>query len=82
MQTIFVEVSNDLAMNELQSMQSKKLIKIINPNFESLSLPGKPISITAFKKWIKDAENVETISLNEAKKRWANKKKKLQALIH
>jgi hypothetical protein len=41
------------------------------------SLPGKPISAEEFRTWAKSAEKTGTISLQEAKKVWAVKRKKL-----
>jgi hypothetical protein len=81
MQTILIQVSDKSAIHELESMQSKKLIRIVNPDMESYALPGNPVSLFALKQWIKEAESAETISLSEAKKRWAAKRKKLHALI-
>lgn len=81
MQTILIKVSNRTALTELKSMQTKNLIRIVEPNMESLALPGKEITLDEFKKWIKDAEKSKTISLQQAQKKWQAKKEKLQALI-
>ena len=56
----------------------QKINKTKNNNTsESPALPGEPLSITQFKKWISDAENAPSISLNEAKSIWEKKKKHL-----
>lgn len=80
MQTLLVEISNKNALSELQSMQTKKLIRIVEPNMESLALPGKEISLDEFKAWITNAEKSKTISLQQAEKRWKAKKEKLKTL--
>jgi hypothetical protein len=41
------------------------------------SLPGKPLDNKEFLNWIEHAEALPTISLQEAKSKWGNKKKQL-----
>jgi hypothetical protein len=45
------------------------------------SLPGKKLTQGEFKNWIEQAEKSNTISLKEAKSKWATKRKQLQQLI-
>jgi hypothetical protein len=79
MQTMMVEVNTDNALKVLRSLNKKKQIRIVDEiSFESPSLPGKPMPLSAFKSWIEDAESADTISLKEAKKLWAVKRKQLQ----
>ena len=60
-------------------MEQKKLIRIVKePEINSYSLPGESISDEDFRRWVEFAENSPTVSLTEAKQRWADQKKKLQ----
>lgn len=56
--------------------EEKKARKALSP-----ALPGDPLSIKEFKAWIAESESSPTISLDEAKKKWASKRKQLQSLI-
>jgi hypothetical protein len=49
-------------------------------NYDSPSLPGVPMSADKFKVWINNAEQEPTISLTEAKEKWASKRKHLKSL--
>lgn len=44
-------------------------------------LPGVPFTDSEFIKWVGDAEMMPTITLEEAKNRWAEKKLQLKELI-
>ncbi len=81
MQTILIELKNSKAFEELHNLEEKNLIRIVNEDFSSYSLPGKPINEDEFKEWVEYAENTQTVSLNEAKQQWEIRKKKLQDLI-
>ncbi len=82
MQTITIELTNINALKALQDMELKHLIRIVNqPDMSSYALSGEPISEEDFKKWVEYTEDSPTISLFEAKQRWAIQKKKLQKLI-
>ena len=82
MQTIKIELTNNSSLKALQDLEHKHLIRIVKePDLNSYSLPGEPISEEDFKKWVEYAENSPTVSLTEAKQRWAIQKKKLQKLI-
>ena len=81
MQTILIELKNNQAFEELHNLEEKKLIRIINEDFSSYVLPGKPINEEEFRAWVEYAENTPTVSLNEAKQRWESRKKKIQNLI-
>ena len=66
----------------LQELEHKRLIRIVKePDINSLSLPGEPVSEEDFRKWVEYAEASPTVSLAEAKQRWDTQKKKLQKLI-
>ena len=81
MQTILIELKNNKAFEELHNLEEKNFIRIVNEDFSSYSLPGKPINEEEFHVWVEYAENTPTVSLNEAKQRWETQKKKLQNLI-
>jgi hypothetical protein len=74
-------LKNNLAFEELHNLEEKNLIRIINEDFSSYALPGKPINNDEFKAWVDYAEDTPTISLNEAKQQWEIRKKKLQHII-
>jgi len=81
MQTVTVEINNANALKTLEALANKHFISIIDKtDFDSPALPGKPLSITQFKKWISDAENAPSVSLNEAKAIWAKRQKQLEKL--
>lgn len=82
MQTLTIELTDNNSLKALQDLEHKNLIRIVKePDLNSYSLPGEPISVEDFRKWIEYAENSPTVSLTEAKQRWAAQKKKLQKLI-
>ena len=82
MQTLTIELTGNNALKALQDLEQKDLIRILKePEINSYFLPGEPISDEDFRKWVEYAENSPTASLTEAKKRWADQKKKLQKPI-
>ena len=82
MQTLTIELTGNNALKALQDLEQKDLIRILKePEINSYSLPGEPISDEDFRKWVEYTENSPTLSLTEAKQRWANQKKKLQKPI-
>ncbi|HEX7847863.1 MAG TPA: hypothetical protein VF476_18815 [Chitinophagaceae bacterium] len=65
-------------MKTLHSLEGKRLIKIADDaDLNSSSLPGTPLSLKAFKIWIKDAEEATTSSLKQAKTKWVHQRKQL-----
>ena len=81
MHTITLQVNNGNALKTLRSLETKHFISILeNSNIDSPALPGTPLSLSEFRNWIKDAEQAPTISLNEAKEKWASKRKQLLKL--
>lgn len=83
MRTVLVELRDKKAFEELYSLEAKKLIRIVTENGTAYSyaLPGDPVSVEDFRKWITQAENTPTISITQAKKQWQARKKKLRQLI-
>ncbi len=81
MQTVTLQITNKSAMKTLHELEDKNLVRIVkSPRFESPSLPGEPMDISAFQTWIKNAEKAPSISLKDAKSKWASQKKQLQRL--
>jgi hypothetical protein len=82
MHTLLVELTDNKAFEELHNLESKHLIRIVNENKLGLSyaLPGEPVSVDDFRKWIAYAEKTPTVSLNQAKQQWQVQKEKLLQL--
>ncbi|HTE28005.1 hypothetical protein [Flavitalea sp.] len=81
MQTLTLEITNDNALKVLQDLQEKRFINIIaKPNFNSLVFPGKPLTTKEFKDWVESRENGPSMSLKDAKAKWAKKKNQLKKL--
>jgi hypothetical protein len=84
MQTFTVEVTNKGALKTLHEMEAKHLIKIIDDSIPSMpdtpAIPGAPLELEAFKKWIDGAEIAATVDLTEAKLQWAKKRKQPRTL--
>ena len=82
MQTVTIELTDNNSLKALQDLEHKHLIRIVKePDLNSYALPGEPMSEQDFKKWIEYTEDSSTVSIIEAKQRWATQKKKLQKLI-
>jgi hypothetical protein len=78
MQTLTIQVTNQNALETLHILEEKHFIKIVDDSaLHSPALPGNPLSLEAFKNWITNAEDAPAISLNDAKKEWESKRKKL-----
>lgn len=78
---ITLQVNNDDAFIALKAMEKKRQIKIIKEiDYNSPTLPGKPMSLKAFRAWIAEREKSPTISLKEFQRRWAVKRKELLKL--
>jgi hypothetical protein len=81
MQTFIVEIKNDNALKILQDLQEKHFIEIHSkPDLSSLVFPGKPLTVEEFRNMTDKAENSGSMSLKEAKNKWANQKKQLLKL--
>jgi len=79
MATIKIEVTDSNALEALQELERKHLIRILKePDLSSYALPGKAIGDEDFKKWIEYTEKFQTVSVNEAKQKWDVQKEKLQ----
>jgi len=61
-------------------LEQKQVIRIFKePNYRSYALQGEAIDNDDFKQWVEYAEASPTVSLIEAKQRWADQRKKLQS---
>ncbi len=78
MQTLTIAITNDSAMKTLHELEERHFIKIVGevPN-GSPAVPGDPLNLDEFQKWIKKAEEMPNVSLEEAKSIWSKKKKLL-----
>ena len=82
MQTLTIELTGNNSLKALKDLEHKHLIRILKePDLNSYSLSGEPISNEDFRRWVDYAENSQTVTLTEAKLKWAEQKKKLQKLI-
>jgi hypothetical protein len=82
MQTLRIELIGNNSLKALQDLEHEHLIRIVQePDLNSYSLPGEPISDEDFRKWVEYAENSPTVTLTQAKQKWAEQKKKLQKLV-
>lgn len=82
MQTLKIELTGYDSLKILKDLENKHMIRIVNePNLNSYALPGEQISEQDFNNWVDYAEDSATISITEAKQRWATQKGKLQKLI-
>src|SRR4051794_10857893 len=78
MQTVTVEITNENALRVLQQLQEKHFINIIaKPDISSPVFPGTPLSEQEFQNWISSRENNSSVSLKEAKGKWAKQRKQL-----
>jgi hypothetical protein len=82
MKLITIEVKNSNAMKLLHDLELNNMLRIVEePQMDSPALSGKEMSIQNFRRWIKNAENEDVITLTEAKEKWQQKRKQLQKLI-
>ena len=81
MQTLTVQITHKTGLKTLHTLEEKNFIRIVeDADLDSPALPGSLLPLKAFKQWIADAEKNDTISLKEARKKWAGKRKQLQKL--
>jgi|AntRauTorckE6833_2_1112554.scaffolds.fasta_scaffold00651_13 hypothetical protein len=82
MTRIIIELTGDDSLEEIQKLEKKNKIRIINKlNFNSSSLPGKPLNEQEFNEWITMAEESPELSINEAKTEWKNQKEAIKKNI-
>ena len=80
MQTLTIEITHKKGIAALEDLAEKNFIRIMEPSASSFALPGEPASIKEFKQWINQAEENNTITLKDAKSKWASRKKQLLLL--
>ena len=78
MQTVTVEITNKEALKVLHDLQEKRLIKIRATNeINPLAIPGEPLTDEEFKNFILNREHGAELNFDEAKTKWAKKKKQV-----
>ncbi len=81
MQTFTISINSNTALKTLRELEEQHLISIVEKNdMDSPAIPGRELSLIQFKKWINDAEKTSTVSFEEAKSIWAEKKKQLKKI--
>lgn len=81
MHIVTIELKNENALEALHSLEEKHLIKIVSEETKkSPSIPGNPLLLKSFKNWVAEVESAATVSLIEAKQKWARKRKQLVKL--
>ncbi len=81
MHTITLQINNTSALKTIKSLETKHFVKVVdNSEIDSPALPGKRLSITEFRNWIKTAEQTPAVPFKQAQEKWANKRKQIQAL--
>lgn len=78
MHTITVEIKDNITIETLQNPEQNHLIRIVDGDLNSPSLPGDRLSLKDFDAWIKKSENSEFMDLNIAREKWKNQKKIFQ----
>ena len=58
-----------------------KELPIENSGLLSPSIKGNPMSNDAFRNWIKQAESMQVVSIDEVENKWKSKRKQLGMLI-
>ena len=83
MQTLTIQVHDRRAMKAIKTMEQKNAISIVehSPEMDSPALPGKPLTLRAFKDWVASAEAAPSVSLKAAQSAWAKQRKQLQRLV-
>lgn len=81
MQTLTIQITDNSGLKAINTLEKKQFLRIVDrQEFNSPALPGKSLNLKEFKDWIAEAETSPTISLKEARAKWAGKRKKLQKL--
>ena len=76
MQTLTIQITSDNGLKALHAPEEKHYIRIVNDaDLDSPALPRAQMSLMAFNEWIAKSEDAPTVSLTEAKSKWAEKKK-------
>ena len=79
MHTLTIQVTDKSGLKAISTLEKKQFLKIVDKQeFNSPALPGRSLNLKEFKDWISEAETSATISLKEAKAKWAGKRKQLQ----
>jgi hypothetical protein len=81
MRTVTVEIKKTSALKSLQKLELQHAIRILTePDLNSPSLPGKQLSISEFRHWIRNAESLPAVNIKSANETWQKKRKQLQKI--
>jgi hypothetical protein len=81
MQILTIQITSDNGLEVLHALEEKHHIRIVDDaNLDSPALSGAQMGLKTFKEWIAKSEDAPTVSLKEAKSKWAEKRKQLQKL--
>jgi hypothetical protein len=73
MQTLTIKMKNNSGLKALHALEDKHYIRIVkDEELDTPSLLGAQLSLKAFKNWIAKSEEATTVSLKEAKSKWAD----------
>ena len=76
---LLIELKGKNSLKALRDLEEKDLIKILKePDLNSYSFPGEPISEEDYKKWCEYGENLPAVSLIEAKQKWEDQTRKIK----
>lgn len=82
MRKVTIELTDNKSLKALQDLEHKHLIRILKePDLNSYALPGEAINEEDFKKWIEYTEDSPSVSITEAKQRWATQRKSSKSLF-
>lgn len=82
MYTLTIHITDKKALKVIHALQEKQVVRIVDDvSSESPVHEGRPLSISAFKRWIDAAEKAPSVSLKSAKTQWLKKRKQLSKLI-
>jgi hypothetical protein len=68
------------ANHTLKEKRAVCILKRPNIDINSLALPGKPLTLQAFKNWVASAEAAPSVTLKAAQSQWTKQRKQLLKL--
>jgi hypothetical protein len=81
--TLSLKVPENFVGEEIEIIAyiKNKELPIESTGLLSPSIKGNPMSNAEFKNWIKQAESMPVVSIDEVEKKWTRKRKQLEMLI-
>ncbi len=73
MRIVSVEIKNNDALKLLRYLESSKIIRILPDETDSPVVDGPLMSVKNFKQWVKNSEEMPTVSLPDAELKWEQK---------